>query len=292
MRIYISYPLTDDPCGGGNQFLRNLKNQFLELGFFTSSAEGADVILYNGHHNIEKTLDLKKRFLNKKTFIHRMDGLQQLYNSKDDQRQDASILFNSISNGTIFQSNWAKNKFKDYGFNPRVSKVNTEHTKIESRKTRLLCTSFSPNINKGFEFYKLLDKSLDFNKFDFTFVGNKPEHIKYKNIKCLPPETTSQISTRLKQSDIFISATVHDCCSNSIIESLSCGIPVLAEDSGGNPELVKNGGLTFKGLGDFTIKLDKISSNLDFFKKNITINNMENVSLKYISFFKKCINSQ
>jgi len=49
MKIFISYPLTDNPSGGGNQFLRNLKKEFLELNTLTDLAKEGDVILYNGH---------------------------------------------------------------------------------------------------------------------------------------------------------------------------------------------------------------------------------------------------
>jgi len=299
MKVFLSYDITNNPCGGGNQFLRNLGDFLLSSSLLTNKPREADLILYNGHHKIEQTLQIKKRFP-EKIFIHRMDGLQKLYNSENDSRQDISIQFNKISSGTIFQSNWAKLKFKEYGFEPENSTVipnaanpelfNTNHPKEKCKKTRLLCTSFSPNINKGFKFYETLDKELNFKKFNFIFIGNKPADIEYKNIKCLPPKSTVEISEYLKTTDIFVSATVNDCCSNSIIEALSCGVPVLGKNSGGNPELVKEGGLCFDSINDFKQKLDLISKDVDFFRKKITINNAEDIFLKYISFFKKCIN--
>lgn len=297
MKVYISFKTTDAPHGGGNQFLKCLKNQFVKQGALTLDPRQADVILYNGHHEIQNTIALKNQFPNKK-FIHRMDGLQKLYNEPDDIRQDSAINFNKISDGTIFQSHWSREKFKEYDFSPIKSTVihncadpeifSLKQKKANDSKTRLLCTSWSKNINKGFNFYSLIDQSLDFNRFDFTFIGNKPENIHYKNIRCLPPKTTVEIADFFKKVDIFISATIHDCCSNSIIEALSSGVPVLAKNSGGNPELVKEGGATFNELEDFLSSLEKITSNIDFYSDNINIKDIRQVAQDYIEFF-KCI---
>jgi len=295
MKIYISFKPTDNPYGGGNQFLRSLKKTFSSLNCLTNSAPEADIILYNGHHEIEQTVRLKSKFPDK-IFVHRMDGLQKLYNNPSDKRQDLAITFNKLATATVFQSNWAKEEFAKVDFAPSESTViynasdpdifNTKYTKKPSPKTRLLCTSWSENINKGFNFYKILDDSLDFNKFDFTFIGNKPAQFEYKNILCLPPIDTLGISSRLRQADIFVSATVNDCCSNSIIEALSCGVPVLAKNSGGNPELIKNGGLTFNDLNDFVSHLDEMSENLKLFTDNVKIKNIIDIAKDYTNYFK------
>ena len=39
------------------------------------------------------------------------------------------------------------------------------------QKTRLVCTSWSINKNKGFDYYKYLDDNLDFSKYSFTYMG-------------------------------------------------------------------------------------------------------------------------
>ena len=100
MRVFISYDLTDSPWGGGNQFLKNLKKYLVEEALYCESPENADIILYNGHQFIEETLSIKKRHPNK-TFVHRMDGLQKLYNDLYDTRQDLAINFNKLSNAIL-----------------------------------------------------------------------------------------------------------------------------------------------------------------------------------------------
>ena len=297
MKVFIAYPLTDNPTGGGNQFLKCLKKQFVRTGMYDENVENADVILYNGHHEIDVVSNLKSKYPSKK-FVHRIDGLQKLYNHPNDTRQDIAIEFNKLSNGTIFQSSWAKSEFKKINFAPKNSTVihncvDEDIFKLNSKKQlnkkiRLLCTSWSPNVNKGFSFYKLLDEILDFDRYEFTFIGNKPNDIHYKNIKCLPPKTTQEIARELFYTDIFVSATVNDCCSNSIIEALSAGVPVFANNSGGNPELVKDGGLLFNDTEDFLKRLEMLRINIDFYRKSIKIKSISEVADDYIEFF-KCI---
>jgi len=296
MKIFISYELTNDPHGGGNQFLKILKKTFMQKNIYSETAENADIILYNGHQFIDQTVKLKDKYPSKK-FIHRMDGLQKLYNHKDDTRQDLAISFNQISNGTVFQSKWAQENFHKFNFTPEKSCVipnaadpeifNYNHGQLNP-KTNLLCTSFSPNIKKGFGFYQKLDDLLDFDRYNFTFIGNKPQDINYKNINCLPPKTSREISNHLHKTDIFVSATVDDCCSNSIIEALSSGVPVFAQNSGGNPELVKDGGLLFNDTEDFLKRLEMLRMNIDFYRKSINIKSIDEVANDYINFF-KCI---
>ena len=73
---------------------------------------------------------------------------------------------------------------------------------IRRQKIKIIASSWSSNINKGFNFYKELDDSLDFSKFEFSFIGNAP--IKFKNIKSFPPMDSSLLSKNLANQDIYI----------------------------------------------------------------------------------------
>ena len=70
MKIFISYDLTDNPHGGGNQFLKILKKTFIEKNVYCENPEAADIILYNGHQFIQQTAHIKNKHPEKK-FIHR-----------------------------------------------------------------------------------------------------------------------------------------------------------------------------------------------------------------------------
>ena len=75
---------------------------------------------------------------------------------------------------------------------------------------------------------------------------------------------------------------------NSIIEALTSGVPVLAQNSGGNPELVGQGGELFENIDEFVFNLQKITLNIDFYKKFIIIKTMKQIASDYVEFF-KCI---
>ncbi len=53
----------------------------------------------------------------------------------------------------------------------------------------------------------------------------------------IPP--TSHPEQMLNMFDVFVLSSISEGCSNVILEAMSCGIPVVATDTGGNPELVK-----------------------------------------------------
>ena len=93
MKIYISHETTDSPHGGGNQFLRALKQQLEQKCVYADSPAGADVILFNSHQMPENILNLKSAFSDK-CFVHRVDGPMRLYNNMEDTRDDVAYSLN------------------------------------------------------------------------------------------------------------------------------------------------------------------------------------------------------
>lgn len=61
------------------------------------------------------------------------------------------------------------------------------------------------------------------------------------------PGRKSDITKYFHKMDIFILPSFSEGMSNTILEAMSCGVPVIASDVGGNPELIDNGinGLLF-----------------------------------------------
>ena len=90
-----------------------------------------------------------------------------------------------------------------------------------------------------------------------------------------------------KKHDIFITASKKDPCSNALIEALHCGLPAIALNDGGHPEIVKNGGELFNNTNDVLFKIDKISNNYHFYQKNIYLPSIKEVGKQYYSFIKK-----
>lgn len=288
MKINVVYNTTDAPFGGGNQFIKALKNEFLIKGLL-SSEEDADLFLFNSHHNISKVVELKNAYPKKK-FVHRLDGPMRLYNDMSDVRDQIVYDANySVADATVFQSEWSYQANIRLGLsNDKLSTVILNgvddsifceiEEKQSSDKIRVISTSFSPNIKKGFNLYKSLDDTLDFDKFEYVFAGNSP--VKFKNIKNLGCLNSSKLSDRLRRSDLFITASEKDPCSNSLIEAIACGLDILAFNDGGHTEIVNNDECLFSSLDELLEKLT--ICNFDKAKKKYSV---KESAQKYIDFF-------
>lgn len=292
MKINILFPILDTATGGGNQFLKMLKRNLQKRCLYAELDE-ADVILFNSYQHIPDVVKAKRRYPNK-IFIHRIDGLMKLYNKPEDKRDNIVYLANKwISDGNIYQSNWSRERNYEFGMekmpyetticNAADSSIFNHDGKCPfsiNRKIKIIATSWSSNINKGFDTYKYLDNILDWNKYEMTFVGNSP--VEFNRIVHKQPMISIDLANEIKNHDIYISASRCDPCSNSVIEALSCGLPALCLKDGGHPELVKDGGLLFEHQEEIPQLLDELVNNYAKYQKNINIIAMEDVVDSYI----------
>lgn len=297
MKIFIFLPGDNNgPCGGGNQFLNGLKDEFVKKNIYTNDIDEATVVLFNSHHKLKYINSIKSKYPHMKIF-HRIDGLHQLWRKNGADTDNIIKSFaNNYADGVIFQSKWSKNIFEKYGFfidkkikiipNAALNNIFKKRTKKINDKIELITTCWSPGSHKGIEFYIFLDNNLNFNKFNYTYIGQIPNGYKFKNINHLPPMDKNKLALYLQKSDIFISGVKIDAASNSITEALTTGLPVLYLDAGGNKEIVKNGGIGFNSNDDILEKLDILVKNYDDYCNNIDIPSIEDIANKYIDFFK------
>ena len=303
MKVNIWYEFKDGPWGGGNQFLKSLRDYFIEIGVNEKDPEKADVILFNSHHDIEKLILFKKNFPNK-IFVHRVDGpIFKIRNRNIFIDKIIYLLNYFFSDGTIFQSNWSKEMNYKLGMKRNDNEVvifNAPNPKIfnkegkkgfePNKKVSLIATSWSDNWRKGFDVYKFLDNNLDFSKFKMTFIGNTP--IKFDNIVHIKPLNSNDLSLILKRNDIFLTASRSDTCSNSLIEALHCGLPAIVLNDGGHPEIIKGAGEVFDDIDDVINKIKKVSENYYFYQEKINVPSINEVGNFYFKFiediFNKC----
>lgn len=303
MKIYIAFELSVSASGGGNQFLKALKNEFLQKGIYSDDIETADIILFNSYQYIDDLLKIKEKHPDK-IYVHRVDGPICLYNKPEDKRDLITNRVNDeIADATIFQSRWSKEKCLENGLTPPKFSIvimnapdsniffgKSKIIKDDALKIKLISTSWSENINKGFETYKWLDQNLDFEKFDYVFVGNSP--VEFENIIIKSPMCSQNLSEELRSSDIFITASKKDPCSNSLIEAIHCGLYPVALNDGGHTEIVKGNGVTFSSEKEL---LSVLTSQLDVNSyKNIVHNlkKMNDISSEYAGFFVDLLKSK
>ncbi len=292
MKITIVFTFQDGPWGGGNQFLKALRKEWTARGIYTDSIKEADAVLFNSHHDLRNVLHLKRRYP-EKVFIHRIDGPIFFIRNKDSAIDDLIFAFSdNIADLSIFQSHWSMRKCQSLGFrsdNATVTIYNAPNTHIfnahdkapfqSSGKTSIIITSWSPNMNKGFDIYDYIDKHLDFNRYTCTFIGNTP--IAFKNIHHIPPLPSDQLADALRKADIFLTASKNDPCSNALIEALSCGLPAVVLADGGHQELVRDGGEIFHSPQEVITKIDHISAHYAAYQKRIPQYDITTVAQEY-----------
>ncbi|MFA7301088.1 MAG: glycosyltransferase [Candidatus Shapirobacteria bacterium] len=296
LKINIHFDFVDGPFGGGNQFLKSLRLELINLGYYTDNPKTADIVLFNSFpfaHPI-KDLFFLKSILNKgTTLIHRIDG--PIFRIRGSQLYIDKFIYKInqlFSHGTIFQSHWSQQANLKQGmkFNiPKTIILNApdsqtfyyKKTKLSS-PVKIIIASWSSNINKGFETYQWLDTHLDFSKYQVTFVGNSP--IDFVNIKRIQPLDSQHLEKLVHQHHIYLTASKNDPCSNSLIEALHCGLPAIALNDGGHPEIVQKKGLLFSRPEEIPKLLDTIVNHYEQYNQPTSLPDIHKVALQYVEF--------
>lgn len=299
MRIHIYYGFMKGPWGGGNQFLKVLRNYLISQDLYEEDPSKATVILFNSYPfreewRFKRLFKLKQE----KKIIHRVDGPISIVRGNGKQRIYDEIIYRInklVADGTIFQSRWSMERNKQIGMESNKYEaiiLNATDLAVFSskkkfslgKKVKLMCSSWSRNWKKGFEIYKYLEEHLDFSKYEMSFVGNSP--IEFRKIKHTKPVPQKSLAKKLKKHDIFISASIDDPCSNSLIEAISVGLPVIALNSGGNPEILKrtNSGILFNGKEDVIGQIENLVENYLKIVERIRPLNIDEIGKKYVQF--------
>lgn len=258
------------PYGGANQFLRALCDQLERRGVTLANntiPSGARACLYNSfnfdYHRLRTFARPGCRM------VHRVDGPVGVYRGVDEGIDRRICEMNhELADCTIFQSRYSRDRHAALGLkfhSPRVIHNAADPAIFHpidrvafsrDRKIRLIAVSWSDNPNKGAAVYKWLEERLDWSRFEFTFVGRSA--VRFDRLRMLAPLSSQALADLLRSHDIFVTASLHESCSNALVEALSCGLPALFVKSGGNPELVGEAGFGFVEKDELMPLLDQL----------------------------------
>jgi glycosyltransferase involved in cell wall biosynthesis len=293
VKICILYNFIEGPWGGGNQFLKALRDFYKEKGYYSESPKEAQCIIFNSHQCLDEVFSAKNKYP-EKLFIHRVDGPIYYVRGKD-RPVDKSIYLsnNLIADGTVFQSKWSRDKNYELGIKrspyetiimnaPEPSIFNREGKRKPDKKLRLIATSWSGNVRRGFDIYRYLDDHLDFSRYEMTFVGNSP--VEFKNIKWIKPVPSQELAGILREHDIYITASRNDPCSNALIEALHCGLLAVARNDGGHPEIIGKAGALFEDEEGAIDAIDKVAQNYMYYQTQIKLPTIDEIGQRYYDF--------
>ena len=300
MTIGLWHEYHKPPYGGGNQFMLALKGA-LERRDITvvvnKFSPAVDVHICNSAWFDAKRFEEQSKDRPIR-MIHRIDGPVTLYRGEgSDEDQRIFDLNRRFASATVFQSAFSYFKSVALGFqaaSPTVIHNSVDHAIFHPRgrrtsagngKIRLISTAWSDNPRKGGPFYKWLDQHIDFTRFEYTFVGRVQQQ--FTNIRHMEPQGSDSLARILRDHDIYITASLHEPCSNALLEALACGLPALYRNDGGNRELVGFAGLPFSDEMDCLGQLDRIAKAQESFQELIYIKSIDEIAGKYIALAEK-----
>jgi len=227
------------------------------------SLRGSDVPFYNKRFEkldklIFKRLS-KKIWKKSKATITNSGGLRELA-LKSSPKQKIDIIYNGVDIG----------KFKPL------------KTKKKNKKIVLISTGRLIK-RKGYQYLIPAIRNLDI-KLQLIGDGNLTTELKQLvkqnkiDVEFLGKKNHKEIIKYLQKADVFVLPSLNEGMSNSILEAMACGLPIITTDTGGSKELIKGNG--------FIVKKNNISELKDAMQKFIDnsklIKQMGNKSRKLV----------
>lgn len=314
MKISLNSKLISGPYGGGMQFAKYLEDFLL--------AKNIEVVKDLRDDNIDIILHINPfPFLMKASAFSFFDAylykmrypktiIIQRVNECDERKgtgymNKLLIKVSNYSDFIIFISSWLKPLLEKSGlsrnmpsgviFNGVDTRIfNRENKKNWNKKERLKIVThhWAKNYLKGHDVYQKLDNLLEKkefrNKFEFTFIGNYPDDLTYKNTKIIRPLSDKKLANELKKHHIYITASRNEPGGMHHIEGALCGLPLLYINSGALPEYCGNYGLRFN-INNLEEKLNEMARTYDFWLEKIKSynNTAEKMATDYYNLFRE-----
>ena len=123
---------------------------------------------------------------------------------------------------------------------------------------------------KGFKTYLAIDKILDKDewnkKIEFTYIGNTPKDLSFKNTTVIKPLGEKELANELKKHNLYITGSLNEPSENHHIEAAQCGLPILYINSGGVTEYCKDYGIEFND-SNLEEKINEIIEQYEVYEK-------------------------
>jgi glycosyltransferase involved in cell wall biosynthesis len=329
--VGIWHDFMPPPWGGGNQFLLALRNGLdaLSVTVVGKNDPGGKELIQNSSHVLlansitfrgeTSVLDhLKNR--SKLALVHRVDGpyhvaryfrslnFTGVLKSKHLPEEDKKTKrFNkNYACATIFQSQWSLDANTKIGLPLRNPVIipNTVDPEIfywaprpsleNGRKLVIVASSHSDNARKGFDTMLWLDAHLDYDRFEFVYIGGRPNRPgsfdlpSISKMQLVPSGDSATVADVLRRGDIYFACSRYEPASNAVMEALACGLPVLYQRGSSHGDLVGKAGVGFDGVHDLLPALDMLVSRYDEHVRSIFVPGIQEVSKQYLAILRWC----
>ncbi len=292
--LALFHEFAPPPTGGGHQFLRALVRELQARGIsveLNKLSAGTRACLCNSFNFDFARL---RRLAREETrIVHRVDGPISVYRGFDDgtDRQIAAVN-KAFATATIFQSRYSLEKHQELGLelrsplvipnavDPAIFHPPERREPLAGRKVKLIAASWSDNPRKGAETLEWLDRHLDRERYELTFVGRAPGG--FERIRAVGPVDSEGVAELFRAHDLYVAPSRDDPCSNALLEALACGLPAAFLESGGHPELVGEAGLPFSAGEELPRVLDQLVEEIDERRGAISTPSIAGVADRYL----------
>jgi glycosyltransferase involved in cell wall biosynthesis len=292
--LALFHEFAPPPTGGGQQFLRALLGELERRGLsveLNRISEGTPACLFNSFNFDFRRL---RRFARGGCrLVHRVDGPVGAYRGFDDGT-DARVaeINRELADATVVQSRYSLEAHRAIGIelvepvlirnavDPAIFHPPAERAPLAGRRLRVVATSWSGNPNKGLDVLEWLDRNLDLERYELTFVGPAPG--RFARIRAVPPVPSQELADELRRHDAYLAASVNDPASNALLEALACGLPAVYRASGGHPEIVGDAGCPFETPEEAGEALDRLAEELDERRAAIAVPSIAEVADRYL----------
>uniref|UniRef100_A0A7S0PSW5 Glycosyl transferase family 1 domain-containing protein n=2 Tax=Micromonas pusilla TaxID=38833 RepID=A0A7S0PSW5_MICPS len=303
-----------------NTFLRALRTGIIEQGMrvetksdinIESMSPLAGTILASSaelkrqRHHLEQLL-LTRKF----TVLHRIEDLPNAtrhgrsdYEAQPlitDEDIDVERINNQLACATIFQSRWNQQahtniglKFRNpvvvpYAVDPSIFHPGPQENTFVGRKVRIVSSTHTIRDKTYFDSVSWLATNLDTTTFEYFHVGDVPNWVS-GSIQILPGRNSSGLADVLRSGDIYFAPSTHELISTTMLEALSCGLPVLYQEDGKHRELVGLGGRDFVGVGESLVRaLADLVENYAEVRASIHVPELSSVAQAYANIGRWC----
>ena len=240
-------PIRNKPWGGGAQFVNAFYDNAKQNGFSVVNrlSDKPDYLFLFHPDPDELRIGIDEIYRHSK--LHGTKVISRV-NECDARKGTVGVDklwldIGSISNHSIFVSDWMRSYYEELDWNSKSSNViwngvskerfvQLKKLSDENKKINIVCAHWSDNEKKGQKVYEFLDDFVSKNDdFTFTFIGRTKANL--PNSSLVPPLSPEDLAVELTRYDICVNGTVADPGPNAVIESITAGLPTYVHSSGG-----------------------------------------------------------
>lgn len=313
MQVAIGHIVQHGPFGGGNRFVVSLSEALEEAGHsvrYDLDSDDIDLILMTDPRsrspNVAFAAGAILHYLRTRNpnavVVHRINEC--------DERKGTRWMnwrlrtANYAADATVFIASWLRDLNVWRTESKSAVILNGADTSIfyadeyvpwdEGEPMRFVTHHWGGNRMKGFDIYKRLDAMMSEprwqGKLDFTYIGNMPDGVTFRNTTHIPPLDSALLGAELRRHHAYITASVNEPAGMHHIEGALSGLPLLYRNSGALPEYCKGFGVAFEPEA-FEVALEEFYANFSRFAARLP--DYDNTAAKmcagYISFFEDLV---